>query len=115
MISNKRVLIIDDDKSILLFFKLILQKKGYIADTAETGKEALEKISSQSYDWAFIDVVLPDTTGLDLLKRIPSKTKKIVMTGVVLEENKKRAQTEGADVYLLKPIKPNELLQIMAT
>ena len=62
-----------------------------------------------------IDVVLPDTTGFNLLKSIPSKTKKIVMTGAVSEENKKRAQTEGADVYLLKPIKPNELLQIMAT
>jgi len=112
--DNKSVLIVDDDKSILRFFMLVLQRKGYKTDTAETGKEALEKINSQFYDVALIDVVLPDMNGLDLLKRIPPKTKKIVMTGTASEENHKRAQTEGANVYLLKPIRPEELLQIIA-
>ena len=110
----KRVLIVDDDKSILRFFTLILQGKGYITDTVETGKEALEKLSNQSYDVVLIDVVLPDINGLDLLKSIPSKSKKIVMTGSVSNENQKRAQTEGANVYLLKPIKPEKLLHIVA-
>ena len=114
MKDTKRVLIVDDDKSILRFFTLILQRKGYLTDTAETGKEALEKISSQFYDVALIDVVLPDMNGLDLLKRIPSNTKKIVMTGAASEENYKKAQTEGVDTYLLKPIKPEELLRIIA-
>ena len=112
--DNKRILIIDDDKSILRFFTLILQRKGYSTDTAETGKEALEKISRQSYDVVLIDVILPDMNGLDLLKRFPPNTKKIVMTGAVSDENQKRAQTEGADAYLLKPVKPEELLQIIA-
>ena len=112
--DNKRVLIVDDVKSILRFFTLILQRKGYSTDTAETGKEALEKISNQFYDVALIDVVLPDTNGLNLLKRIPPKTKKIMITGTASEENQKRAQTEGANAYLLKPVKPEKLLQIIA-
>jgi two-component system response regulator VanR len=112
--DNRRVLIIDDDKSTLRFFTLILQRKGYSVDVVETGKEALEKISSQFYDVALIDVVLPDMNGLELLKSIPSNTKKIVMTGATSEENHTRAQTEGADAYLLKPIKPEKLLQIIA-
>ena len=113
MMNNKRVLIVDDDKSILRIFTLILQRKGYSTDTAETGKEALEKTNSQFYDVALIDVVLPDINGLDLLKRMPHKTKKIVITGATSEENQKRAQIEGADAYLLKPIKLEELLQII--
>ncbi len=114
MMNAKRVLIIDDDKFILRFFRLILQGKGYITDTAETGKEALEKISNQSYDVALVDVVLPDINGLDLLRNIPSITKKIVVTGSVSDENHKRAQTEGANAYLLKPVKPEKLLQTVA-
>ena len=110
----KRVLIVDDDKSILRLFALILQRKGYSTDTAETGKEAMEKIGSQSYDVALIDVVLPDMVGLDLLRSIPSGTKKIVMTGAVSEDHEKRAQSEGADAYLLKPIKLEDLLQLIA-
>ena len=115
MMDAKRVLIIDDDKSILRFFTLILQGKGYLTDTAETGKEALEKISNQPYDVILIDVVLPDINGLNLLTSIPSNTKKIVITGSVSDENQKRAQTEGADAYLLKPVKPANLLQTVAS
>ncbi|MDQ1281149.1 MAG: hypothetical protein QG670_2413 [Thermoproteota archaeon] len=114
MMNAKRVLIVDDDKSILRFFTLILRGKGYITNTAETGKEALEKISSQFYDVALIDVVLPDINGLDLLKSIPSNTKKIVITGSASEENHHKAQIEGADAFFLKPIKPDKLLQAVA-
>ena len=113
--NTKRVLIVDDDKLIVRFFSLILRGKGYVTDTAETGREALTKISNQTYDVALIDVVLPDTNGLNLLQRIPAQTKKIVMTGTVSEENHQRAQTEGADAYLLKPIKPEMLLQTIAS
>jgi DNA-binding response OmpR family regulator len=113
MAADKMILIVDDDKSILRLFTLILQRKGYSTDTAETGKEALEKISSNSYDVALIDIVLPDMSGLDLLRSIPSRTKKIMITGAASEENQRRAQSEGADAYLLKPVKPEKLLQMI--
>ena len=61
-----------------------------------------------------IDVILPDMNGLDLLKSFPPNTKKIVMTGTASEENHHKAQIEGADAYLLKPIKPEKLLQTIA-
>ena len=112
--TAKRILIVDDDKSILRFFSLILQGKGYVTDTAETVRETLEKISNQSYDVVLIDVVLPDANGLDLLKSIPSTIKKIVITGTISDYNYSRAKKEGADAYLMKPIKPEVLLQIIA-
>ncbi|MDQ1279139.1 MAG: hypothetical protein QG670_399 [Thermoproteota archaeon] len=113
MSNVKRILIIDDDRSILRFFKLILERNGYAADTAATGREALEKIENQFYDVALIDVVLPDMTGLDLISKFPSRTKKIVVTGAFSEENVKRARTDGAEDYLLKPVKPELLLQLI--
>lgn len=111
MAGGKRVIIVDDDKSILRLFTLILQKKGHVVDITETFKEALEKIGRERYDVALIDVVLPDANGLDLLSSIPFETKKIVITGTQTEENRRKAIAEGADEYLLKPVKTEKLLE----
>jgi len=113
MVGVKRVIIIDDDKNILSIFTSILKRKGYIVDTAESGKEALEKISREQYDVALVDVVLPDANGLDLLGSIPSETKKIVITGTQREEGLRKATSEGAYAYLLKPVKPEKLQLIV--
>lgn len=110
MIYAKRILVVDDDKFIGQFFKLILERKGYLVDIAGTGKEALEKSKNESYDVALIDVMLPDANGLDLLKYIPSHTKKIVLSGTISQENYKRALDNSADAYLLKPVKIEKLL-----
>jgi len=114
MAGAKRVIIIDDDKNILRIFTLLLQRKGHTVDTAESGKEALEKIYREQYDVALIGVILPDTNGLDLLRSIPSGTKKIVITGAQREEGMRKAISKGADAFLPKPVKPEKLLQLIA-
>jgi len=107
------VLIVDDDKNLLNLLTLILQKKGYIVDGAETGKEALERIRQQSYQAALIDIVLPDVNGLDLLEYISPQTKKIILTGSNSEENRKKASTEGASAFLIKPLRIEKILEII--
>jgi DNA-binding response OmpR family regulator len=114
--KKKNILIIDDDKSILRFFALILQKQEFETDTAETGEEAMEKISNRSYDLALIDVKLPDIDGIDLVGRINSTNPnliKIVITGFASVEDGVKALDSGADAYLVKPVKPEELLRIV--
>ena len=114
--KKKSILIIDDDKSILRFFTRILQKREYETETAETGEEAMEKISNRSYDLALIDVKLPDIDGIDLLKRIvPTNPNmiKIVITGFASIENGVTALNSGADAYLVKPVKLDELVKII--
>ena len=116
MEKKKSILIIDDDKSILRFFTRILQKREYETETAETGEEAMEKISNRSYDLALIDVKLPDIDGIDLLKRIvPTNPNmiKIVITGFASIENGVTALNSGADAYLVKPVKLDELVKII--
>lgn len=111
--NTKTVLIIDDDKSIIKTFARILQKKGYNTDTAQTGKEALQKASTKFYAAALIDVCLPDMNGMELLDKLDNhggKMVKIIITGFPTMAPMRGAH---ADAYLLKPVKPQELLSII--
>jgi len=111
----KNVLVVDDDKAILRTFTRILQRAGYVTETAENGKEALEKIQAQSYDIASINVILKDSNGLDLLPKIEEvspRTVKIIITGSDTEEKREEACRNGADAYLTKPVNPEVLLTV---
>jgi DNA-binding response OmpR family regulator len=114
--NKKTILVVDDDKSILRTFTRILQKSGYEIDVAETGKEAIKKAETRHYDLMLVDVRLPDMYGTDLLSMM-QKTKpeavKIMITGFPSLENGVKALDEGADAYLVKPVKPEELLMLI--
>jgi two-component system response regulator HydG len=113
---KKSILVIDDDKSILRTLTRILQKAGYDVDAAETGKEAMEKAEKSRYDLALVDVRLPDMDGTDLLfnmKDTMRNTVKIVITGFPSLEIGVKAIDGGADAYLVKPVRPEELLMLI--
>ena len=114
--QKKTILVVDDDKSILRTFTRILQKSGYEIDTAETGKEAMEKTENNHYDLALVDIRLPDMDGTDLLAKLKKPlqhTVKIMITGFPSLETGVKALDEGADAYLVKPVKPQELLVLL--
>lgn len=112
IMGKKRVLVVDDDEGILRVFKTILQKEGYSVDTAGTGKTALEKIKKDKFNVYLIDVRLPDMEGTDLLLNIPDRkgTVKIIVTGFSSDDVGKRAADYGADDFLVKPVKAEELI-----
>jgi DNA-binding response OmpR family regulator len=113
---KKTILVVDDDKSILRTFTRILQKSGYEIDVAETGKEAMEKTENHNYDLALVDIRLPDMDGTDLLAKLKNQlqhTVKIMITGFPSLETGVKALDEGADAYLVKPVKPQELLMLL--
>lgn len=114
--DQKNILVIDDDKSILRTFTRILQRNGYNIDVAETGKEALEKAEEKNYDLALIDIRLPDMDGTTLLGKMQSSMQdaiKIMITGFPSLETGIKALDQGADAYLVKPVKPEELLALI--
>ena len=114
--SKRNILVIDDDKSILRTFTRILKKSGYDIDIAETGKEALEKSKEKNFDLALIDIRLPDMDGTDLLPKMQKNMRnavKIMITGFPSLENGVKALDGGADAYLVKPVKPEELLSLI--
>jgi DNA-binding response OmpR family regulator len=112
----KRILIVDDDPSILRTLKRVLEKNGYDVDTSETAKEALDKLARNHYDLALVDVILPDMKGTDLLviaKKELNQTVKFVITGYPSAEIGAKARESGADAFILKPVKMPELLSII--
>jgi DNA-binding response OmpR family regulator len=115
--DNKVVLIVDDDKSVLRTFSKLLQKSGYDVETAETGKEALEKANKQTYDVVLVDFRLPDIDGTDLLGKMHDKTLnavKIMITGLPSLDLGTKALDLGIDAYVVKPVSPSDLLSLIS-
>ena len=114
--EEKRILIVDDDTIVLDTFKAILQSAGYIADTAETGRDALDKAEETYYNLALLDIRLPDMEGIELLTqmhRLAPKMMKIMVTGYPSIGNTVDAINKGADAYVIKPVKPDDLLKVV--
>ena len=112
--KKSRILVVDDDPNILRTFKKVLEKEGYTVETTETGKDALKKIRKTKFSVCLIDLKLPDMDGTELLK-IPTdhETIKIIVTGFSTEEVGKKAADYGADDFLVKPVKAEELVAIV--
>lgn len=106
-VEKKRILLVDDDKSICETLSLILESRGYEVDVAYAGKEAIEKSETRIYNLAILDIRLPDTEGTRLLKAMRQtspKMVKIMLTGYPQLENAVDALNERADAYFTKPV-----------
>jgi len=115
-LDKKKILIVDDDRTILTSFSEILQSKGYSIDTAESGTEAISKTEKDYFNLVLLDIKLPDMEGIDLLNSIREtnpRMMKIVVSGYASLENAVAALNRGADAYLIKPVDPEELVRIV--
>jgi len=114
--NKPSILIVEDDTNIRETLKTILQQKGYNTDTAKNGKEAIQKSKAQFFNLALLDIKLPDIEGTKLLttmhKTLP-KMMKIMITGYPSLENAVEALNQGADAYIIKPVKPEKLLALI--
>jgi DNA-binding NtrC family response regulator len=114
--EQARILIVDDDETIRKSISTALDEKGYLAETAENGRTAIRKSEKKVYNLALIDVRLPDMDGVQLLtslKETTPKMVKIIITGYPSLQNAVEAVNKGADGYIVKPIKMEELLTMI--
>ncbi len=114
MAENARILLIDDDKNIRQTLEIVLKEEGYFVDTAENGKEAVEKSFASFYNLAIVDWRLPDIDGTILitqLKETTPKMAKIMLTGYPSMNNAIEAVNQRADAFLVKPVDVEELLK----
>ena len=101
-------------KTFVKHCQLSLQEEGYIVDTAENGKEAVEKSYANFYNLAIVDWRLPDVDGTILitqLKETTPKMAKIMLTGYPSMNNAIEAVNQHADAFLVKPVAVEELLK----
>ena len=116
MSDQARIIVIDDDEAIRKSIATVLEGAGYLVDTAKNGKEAIEKTSSGFYNLALIDIRLPDMEGTQLLTAINKTTPKmikIMLTGYPSMQNAIDAVNGGADGYIVKPARMDELLRVV--
>src|SRR5512138_2544842 len=101
-----QILIIDDEADVCSFFRRLLTKKGYAVTTATNKPEALAALAGSRFGVAMVDLKLPDTDGLTLLKEIKARQpacEVIIMTGYSTVKTAVTAMQQGAYEYLEKP------------
>lgn len=112
-IIGARILIVDDDPSIVKIVKLYLTKSGYEAEEAGDGRTALELIRKGRYDLAVLDLMLPKLDGWAVCRKLRESgddTPLLMLTARGEVYERIEGLRMGADDYLVKPFDPNELL-----
>ncbi len=104
-----KVLIVDDEKDVTEELGVMLKKKGFEVVTANSGKEALEKVKEEKPDVVLLDVIMPDMSGWDVCKKIKeddaTKDIPVIMLTILFgEEEKKKSFEVKADAHIEKPI-----------
>ena len=103
-----RILIADDEEPIRNLLRRFLANRGYIADSASDGMEALRAMREKRYDAVLLDLYLPKLSGLDLLKHVQDQNISvgsiITMSGYDDDEARKQSFELGAEDFLAKPI-----------
>lgn len=112
-----RVLVVDDDAGLRFAVTSTLKNAGrFIVDEAVDGLHAMERFETQSYDLVLLDVDMPRLNGLETLKRIKAEkpqTIVLVMTAYATINDAVVAVKEGAYNYLSKPVKGDDLIQLI--
>lgn len=103
--SIGRVLVVDDDERLLALVRLALAKDGVDVTVCASATEALRALEQEPFDLVVLDVVLPDLSGWETLRRIRSSSDLVVMllSGRDSDVDKARGLDLGADDYLTKP------------
>ena len=109
------VLCADDDEDILSLVSLRLQRAGFEVATAEDGEEAVQIARDRRPALAVLDVMMPKRTGYEVLAELRadaalSGMKVILLSARVQEGDVARGMDAGADAYLAKPFKAQELV-----
>lgn len=104
---NANVLLVDDKKVNLTVASMMLKKLGMKVETANNGKEAVEKSSNMVFDIIFMDIQMPVMNGVDATKKIKTFKAPPIIIGLSannLEGDKEKYMTLGFDDYIPKPI-----------
>ncbi|HNV95656.1 MAG TPA: response regulator transcription factor [Bacteroidales bacterium] len=107
-----KVLIIEDEKDLLLTLAHYFKAEGYVCESASTFSQAHEKIWLNEYDIILLDIGLPDGNGIDLLKLIKSEKKNsavLIISAKNSLDDKIKGLNIGADDYITKPFHLAEL------
>lgn len=110
----QRILVVDDAATVRMYHRSILEGAGYSVNEAINGIEALEKALTQHFDLYLVDVNMPKLDGYGFLRELRRQAipqaPAVMISTESQGQDRTRAYEAGANFYLVKPIKPQELL-----
>jgi PAS domain S-box-containing protein len=113
---KKKILVIEDDPVTANFLKYTLEPEGYDISTVQNGLEGLEKARTETPDLIILDIMLPDIDGFEICHRLRAEPNTaslsiLVFSAKAHEIDKTTGLRVGADDYISKPAKPEEIIQ----
>jgi twitching motility two-component system response regulator PilG len=110
MLRKKRVLIVEDEESLLKLETILLTVKGFEVIGAVTGKMAIDMIGVEHFDLVLLDIMLPDIDGFEVCRQIRKDSRTtaipiIMLTGKKSQNDHDKGVLCGANAYLVKPFK----------
>jgi two-component system alkaline phosphatase synthesis response regulator PhoP len=109
----RRILVVDDEASILKLVRFNLEKEGFQVETAQDGQAALDRAKQWKPDLLVLDWMLPKLDGLEVCRRLRQEKKHVpilMLTAKTEEFDKVLGLELGADDYMTKPFSPRELV-----
>jgi len=116
MVSTKKILVVDDEKSMREFLEIMLRGDGYKVEIAESGRDALERIEKKFFDAVISDVKMPDVDGIAVLRKAKETwpdTAVIMITAFASTDTAVEAMKQGALDYITKPFNIEEMRIIL--
>ncbi len=114
--ENRRILIIDDERPVIMTLEALLKRHDYQVDTAPTASQGLKLLKSKSPSLVLLDLQLPDADGLEMLDRIKTELpdmQVIILTAHDSLHNAIESIKRGAYHFISKPYAPEELLSLV--
>lgn len=113
--DSKKLLLIDDDPNLILLVKDYLEFQGYDVVTAENGRDALEILEQQVPDMIICDIMMPEMDGYALVEKVRQDVRTnwipvMFLSAKGQSQDRVKGLNTGADVYMVKPFEPEELV-----
>ncbi|HPC16887.1 MAG TPA: ATP-binding protein [Candidatus Hydrogenedentes bacterium] len=115
---GNKILCVDDDPEVIIFISRCLQTEGYAVDSCTSGQEALAMAASRQYQLILLDIAMPGLDGWETCRRLKNDPglagiKVYFVTAKPIERYGARIQDVFADGYLMKPFRPEDLIDLV--
>lgn len=116
--DKKRILIVEDEESLLKLETILLTVKGYEVEGALNGIEALNRLKSKNFDLILLDIMLPDIDGFEICKTVKQDPEYahipvVMLTAKKMPEDRIKGEECGASAYLTKPFKSAMIIEVI--
>lgn len=97
-----KILVVDDEKNILMLYKAELEDEGYEVITADSGRQAIELFETESPDVVTLDIMMPDIDGIQVLRQLKEKNPNVPIIMLTAYNYRDDFAIWASDVYIIK-------------